>query len=140
MRGLVRAQCIGVTHVSAIAPAICPRSSCLLSTLALLPLLLLAACGGGADEADDTRAAAPGEVLESTISDAMLPLDRLRSQPPLLAAEPVTRDRQGGSAAVDEPGQAEGAPADQDDAGEIASAGAADDDAAVGAAEAPATE
>ena len=50
------------------------------------PLALLAACG---DEAptDDSRAAT-GEVLEGTISDAMLPVDRVRSQPPLAAPEP----------------------------------------------------
>lgn len=47
-----------------------------------LPLLaLLAACGGDTP-ADDGRAAS-GEVLEGTISDSMLPLDRVRSEPPL---------------------------------------------------------
>jgi hypothetical protein len=49
--------------------------------LALLPLALLAACGGDAPT-DDGRAAS-GEVLEGTISDAMLPLDRVQSEPPL---------------------------------------------------------
>ena len=48
--------------------------------LALPLLALLAACGGDAP-ADDGRAAS-GEVLEGTISDAMLPLDRVRSEPP----------------------------------------------------------
>ena len=48
--------------------------------LALPALALLAGCGGeGADEGG----AATGEVLEGTISDAMLPLDRVRSEPPL---------------------------------------------------------
>jgi hypothetical protein len=46
----------------------------------LLPLALLAACGE--EPADDGRAAS-GEVLEGTISDAMLPLDRVQSEPPL---------------------------------------------------------
>ncbi len=41
---------------------------------------LLAACG---DDAGDETAQAPNEVLEGTISDAMLPLDRVRSQAPL---------------------------------------------------------
>ena len=48
--------------------------------LALPALALLVGCGGeGADEGG----AATGEVLEGTISDAMLPLDRVRSEPPL---------------------------------------------------------
>ena len=49
--------------------------------LALPALLLLAACGGNAP-ANDSRSAS-GEVLEGTISDAMLPVDRVRSEPPL---------------------------------------------------------
>lgn len=49
--------------------------------LALPAFALLAACGGDAP-ADDGRAAS-GEVLEGTISDEMLPVDRVRSQPPL---------------------------------------------------------
>lgn len=54
-----------------------------------LPLALsLAACGGsdeGVQENDERSAT--GEVLEGTISDAMLPVDRVRSQPPLLQEE-----------------------------------------------------
>ncbi len=46
----------------------------------LLPLALVAACGE--EPVDDGRAAS-GEVLEGTISDAMLPLDRVQSEPPL---------------------------------------------------------
>jgi hypothetical protein len=51
--------------------------------LALLPPLVLLA---GCDKTDrnDARSAS-GEVLEGTISDDMLPLDKLKSQPPLLA-------------------------------------------------------
>lgn len=49
------------------------------------PLALLAACGEEAPT-DDGRAAT-GEVLEGTISDAMLPVDRVRSQAPLAAPE-----------------------------------------------------
>jgi hypothetical protein len=48
--------------------------------LVLAPLALLAACGE--EPAGDGRAAS-GEVLEGTISDAMLPLDRVQSEPPL---------------------------------------------------------
>ena len=47
---------------------------------AMVPLALLAACGE--EPADDGRAAS-GEVLEGTVSDAMLPLDRVQSEPPL---------------------------------------------------------
>jgi hypothetical protein len=46
----------------------------------LLPLALLAGCG---EESTDDSRAASGEVLEGTISDAMLPLDRVQSEPPL---------------------------------------------------------
>jgi hypothetical protein len=48
----------------------------------LLPLALLAGCHKPAK--NDQRSAS-GEVLQGTISDAMLPLDTLKSQPPLLA-------------------------------------------------------
>ena len=48
--------------------------------LAVLPLALLAACQD--EVADDSRAAS-GEVLEGTISDEMLPVDRVTSEPPL---------------------------------------------------------
>ena len=48
--------------------------------LALLPLALLAACS---EEPTDDGRAASGEVLEGTVSDAMLPLDRVQSEPPL---------------------------------------------------------
>jgi hypothetical protein len=47
---------------------------------ALLPLAL-AACGGQ-DRGDDKRTAG-GEVLPGSVSDAMLPIDSVRSQPPL---------------------------------------------------------
>jgi hypothetical protein len=47
--------------------------------LALLPIALLAACN---EEAVD-EGQATGEVLEGTVSDAMLPLDRVQSEPPL---------------------------------------------------------
>lgn len=53
------------------------RSLCL-----LLPLALLAGCDKGAR--NDERSAS-GEVLQGTISDAMLPLDKIKTPPPLLA-------------------------------------------------------
>ena len=59
-------------------------------SLAILPLLaLLAACGDAAIAPDDDAArAASGEVLEGSISDAMLPLEDLTSQPPVAAPLP----------------------------------------------------
>ena len=60
------------------------------STLAFaLPLLLaLSACEDEPEIAveDDGREAS-GEVLEGSISDEMIPLDQVRSQPPLAAPE-----------------------------------------------------
>jgi hypothetical protein len=55
---------------------------------ALVPIVLLAACG---DRAGDDAGAASGEVLEGTISDSMLPLDTVRSQPPLAQPEAAGR-------------------------------------------------
>lgn len=50
------------------------------SILVLAPLVL-AACG---DKSSDSDArAASGQVLEGSITDAMLPVDTVRSQPPL---------------------------------------------------------
>ena len=48
--------------------------------IAVSPLVLLAACGKNAP-ADDSRSAS-GEVLQGTVSDAMLPLDSVKSEPP----------------------------------------------------------
>lgn len=48
----------------------------------LIPLVLLTACNKTAK--NDERSAS-GEVLQGTISDSMLPLDKLKSEPPLLA-------------------------------------------------------
>lgn len=64
--------------------------------IALAFSLALAGCNG--DGGDDEQARS-GEVLEGTISDAMLPIDTVRSQPPLAdpeAAEAVqARDATG---------------------------------------------
>jgi hypothetical protein len=50
-----------------------------LTCLIALPLAL-SACGS---KEPDANATAAGEILEGTASDAMLPLDTVRSQPPL---------------------------------------------------------
>lgn len=50
-------------------------------TLALLAVLALAGCGGGDQQA--AKGTAGGEILPGSTSDAMLPLDTVRSQPPL---------------------------------------------------------
>lgn len=89
--------------------------------LALPALALLAACGGDAP-ADDGRAAS-GEVLEGTISDEMLPVDRVRSEPPLEDPEAFAKVRSDADEAAD-PGTPEGAASD------AAEADAGDGDAA----------
>lgn len=66
------------------------------------PLALLAACGDEPADDGDGRSAS-GEVLEGTISDAMLPLDQLQSEPPLLQPE---RAPAAGGEAAGEPGEA----------------------------------
>jgi len=48
----------------------------------LIPALLLALTGCG-NEAKPTGGSADGEILPGSASDAMLPLDTVRSQPPL---------------------------------------------------------
>jgi len=50
--------------------------------IASVLVLALGACGKE-DATEPGAGAAGGEVLEGTISDAMLPLDKVRSQPPL---------------------------------------------------------
>ena len=82
----------------------------------LLPIAalgLLAACGDDpAPSPDDDDRTASGEILEGTISDAMLPVDRVRSEPPLL--RPAAPAAGGGSSATaeetaEEDGEAEAA-------------------------------
>jgi hypothetical protein len=76
--------------------------------LALPTLALLAACGGNAPASDDSRAAS-GEVLEGTISDGMLPVDRVRSEPPLEDPEAFARARSATDGAASADAAAEGA-------------------------------
>ena len=60
-----------------------------LSTAALGALLLaLAACQG--EEKPPEAKTAEGKILPASISDAMLPLDTVRSQPPLAPIETPT--------------------------------------------------
>ena len=73
--------------------------NCFTLILPVALALALAACGDEPEEAagEDGRSA-PGEGLEGSISDEMLPYDRLRSQPPL--AEVVESDEgEGGEGA-----------------------------------------
>ena len=71
--------------------------------LALPALALLAACGGEKTPSNDSRSAS-GEVLEGTISDEMVPVDRVRSEPPLEdpAAFAKVRNAADGAAGADE--------------------------------------
>ena len=69
-----------------------------LTCLIALPLAL-AACG---DKEPDAKATAAGEILEGTTSDAMLPLDTVRSQPPLAPrTEPAKAGSKKGDAEAD---------------------------------------
>ena len=76
--------------------------------LALAPLALLAACAEDAP-ADDGRSAS-GEVLEGTISDAMLPIDTVQSEPPLEDPEAFAQAQSGAAEGEGEAveGEAEG--------------------------------
>lgn len=89
--------------------------------LCTLPALaLLAACGDGASDSDGR--AASGEVLEGTISDAMLPVDRVRSEPPLEDPEAFAKARSAAAeGAGDAPEGEDSAGADEEDADGTAS-------------------
>jgi len=65
----------------------------------LIPLALLAACTDNAPS-NDSRSAS-GEVLDGTISDAMLPIDTVQSEPPL--ADPEAFAKAQSEAAEGEP-------------------------------------
>lgn len=62
-------------------------------------LVLLSGCGGNGG--NDGKAAASGEVMPGSVSDAMLPLDTVRSQPPL--APPSGSTDRHAAAASDSP-------------------------------------
>jgi len=88
--------------------------------LLLAPLLAgLAACEQGAPEAAPAGQRAEGEVLGGSISDEMIPLERLRSQSPPLrvvpaegGASPVASDAEGGDNSEAAPAPPEPAPAE----------------------------
>ncbi len=84
--------------------------------LALAPLAL-AACGKEAST-DDGRAA-QGEVLKGSISDEMLPVDTVRSEPPLEDPEAAEAAREGGGGPAAE---STDAPAQADEPGDEAPA------------------
>ena len=82
---------------------------------------LLAACGKSAPT-NDSRSAS-GEVLQGTISDAMLPVDQVRSEPPLedpkafAKAQTGAEGTQGGTAPEGAASEtADAAPAESDGA------------------------
>ncbi|HAN90439.1 MAG TPA: hypothetical protein DCQ48_14045 [Erythrobacter sp.] len=90
--------------------------------------LALSACQDEApleENADEADRAAKGEVLGGTISDDMIPLDRLRSQSPPVADAPAASqgagaaDQAPSAPAVAEPiDDADDVPAQPDDAGQ----------------------
>jgi hypothetical protein len=92
------------------------RRSCLI----LLLTMALAACKGS--ERPASNATAGGEILPGSVSDAMLPLDQVRSQPPLAPRETGAAARQANTdAAIDAdagpgpppPGEADGSGGEQ---------------------------
>jgi hypothetical protein len=94
----------------------------LLSCLVLAPLALLCACGGDSGSKTEGRAAS-GEVLEGSVSDAMLPLDQLKSQAPRVQEATPSGDASGAAGdAEQKPGAADGEGGG--DAGEDADAAA----------------
>lgn len=82
---------------------ICKRRA-ILPVMVLAVALALPACQ--AEKKPASQRAAGGEVLPGSVSDAMLPLDTLRSQPPL-APRPTASARTAGSKA--EPGESDAA-------------------------------
>lgn len=79
--------------------------------LALPVLVLLAACGSKTS-GNDSRAAS-GEVLEGTISDEMVPVDRVRSEPPLEDPAAFAKARSSGAADADATAGEDGAEGEQ---------------------------
>lgn len=82
-----------------------------LAAPALVALMLVSACEDEAEAPRETAQGgkAAGEVLGGTISDDMLPLERLRSQSPPLEREPGGGDRAEGrnEGEADEEGSAQ---------------------------------
>jgi len=80
------------------------------STILFAALTLLGACHGSSPKNDQRSAS--GQVLQGTISDAMLPVDKLRSQGPLLAPSQAKTTPEG---AADEAGGAADATSETSD-------------------------
>jgi hypothetical protein len=84
--------------------------------LILLTPLVLAACGGTPDKKQKDQRTAAGEILPGSASDAMLPYDTVRSQPPLAPREsdkPGAKAGDGGEpTAADAPATSTDAPAE----------------------------
>lgn len=86
----------------------------------LIAGLLVAGCGDDAAEpapapTPDSDASAEGDVLEGTISDAMIPLDELQSQAPAMAPETDAEEDGAEEAGAEEAGAEEdGADPDPD--------------------------
>ena len=90
--------------------------------------LALSACQDEApleENADEADRAAKGEVLGGTISDDMIPLDRLRSQSPPVADAPAASQAAGAAdqapsapAVAERNDNADDVPAQPDDAGQ----------------------
>lgn len=92
-----------------------------------LPLVAaIAACGGDVPDPDEDSRQAEGEVLEGTISDAMIPIDQLRSQGrPLEPA--VARPAEGGESLAEVPsGDSQTATGEPEEPGEPAGGADAD--------------
>lgn len=92
-----------------------------------LPIILaaLATLSACKDNPENDRRTASGQVLEGTISDAMLPLDTVKSQPPLMKSE-VKKAAPTGEAAASVEGEAPGDSAAQAAPAEPPAAEAAD--------------
>lgn len=77
----------------------------------IVPALALALLGCGAEKKDEGAGTAAGEILPGSASDAMLPLDTVRSQAPLAPKVESTGRAAGSPAASDPASAAEEAPA-----------------------------
>lgn len=80
-------------------------------------LVLAAALGalalGGCNKKPETQAQAGGEILEGSVSDAMLPLDTATSQPPLAPKAVTSGDKVSGEdAEADKPDADKAEPAE----------------------------
>jgi hypothetical protein len=64
---------------------------------AILALLALTGCKGEEKPVAAASGTAGGEILDRSVSDAMLPLDQVRSQPPLAPKSEVSAGAAAGS-------------------------------------------